>query len=105
MGKIILHAYDGYKEGHLEAFRGSMSEKVITNKKFLEKIKQRFVKNRKAETCMLLINLILMRCMGKDNIRDYIMKMSHLSSKLRALKLELSRLASASNFDIFINTI
>lgn len=105
MGKIKLHAYDGYEEGHLESFRGSMSEKVITDKKFLAKIKQRFVKNKKAETCTLLINLILMRCTDKDNIRDYIMKMSHLSSKLRALKLELSGLASASNFDIFINTV
>ena len=105
MGKIKLHVYDGYEEGHSEAFRRSMFEKVITAKKFLTKIKQRFVKNKKAETCTLLINLILMRCTGKDNIRDYIIKMSHLSSKLRALKLELSGLASASNFDIFINTV
>ncbi|QHO39631.1 uncharacterized protein DS421_4g130850 [Arachis hypogaea] len=31
-----------------------------------------------------------MRYKGKGNIREYIMKMSHLASKLKALKLELS---------------
>ena len=105
VGKIKLHVYDGYEEGHSKAFRGSMFEKVITAKKFLTKIKQRFVKNKKGKTCTLLINLILMRCTGKDNIRDYIMKMSHLSFKLIVLKLELFGLASSSNFNIFINTV
>ena len=31
-----------------------------------------------------------MRYKGKGNIREYIMEMSHLTSKLKALKLELS---------------
>ena len=35
-------------------------------------------------------NLISMRYKGKGNIREYIMEMSHLASKLKALKLELS---------------
>ena len=74
----------------LEAFRGTMSDKVTTDKEFLEEIKKRFSKNKKAETSMLLANLISMRYKGKGNIREYIMEMSHLASKLKALKLELS---------------
>ena len=32
-----------------------------------------------------------MRYTSKENIRDYIIKMSHLTFKLRALKLEISK--------------
>ena len=41
---------------------------------------------------MILANLILMRhkVNSKGNIREYIMQMSHIASKLKALKLELS---------------
>nr|KYP40960.1 hypothetical protein KK1_037675 [Cajanus cajan] len=38
----------------------------------------------------LLVNLISKKYMGKRNIREYIMEMSHIASKLKALKLELS---------------
>ena len=31
-----------------------------------------------------------MQCKGKCNVREYILEMSHLASKLNALKLELS---------------
>ena len=31
-----------------------------------------------------------MRCKGKENIREYIMEMSNLVTRLKALKLELS---------------
>ena len=78
------------KHAILEAFRGTMSEKIITAKEFLEEIEKWFVKNEKAETSTLLANLISMRYKGKGNIRDYIMEMSHIASKLKALKLELS---------------
>ena len=74
-----------------EAFRGTMSEKVAKSKGFLEEIKKRLAKNEKAETSTLLANLISMRYKGKGNIREYIMEMSHLASKLKALKLELSK--------------
>ena len=47
-------------------------------------------KNKKAKTSNLLSTLVSMRYKGKGNIREYIMEMSHLSSKLKALKLELS---------------
>ena len=73
-----------------EAFRGTMSDKITTAKEFLADIEKRFVKNEKAEIGMLLTSLISMRYRGKGNIREYILEMSHLASKLKALKLELS---------------
>ncbi|XP_024027760.1 uncharacterized protein LOC21410770 [Morus notabilis] len=73
-----------------EAFRGTVSNKITTAKEFLVDIEKRFVKNEKAEICTLLTSLISMRYRGKGNIREYILEMSHLTSKLKALKLELS---------------
>ena len=74
-----------------EAFRGTISETIKTAKEFLEEIKNRSAKNEKSETRTLLANLISMRYKGNGNIREYIMKMSHLASKLRAHKLYLSK--------------
>ena len=73
-----------------EAFRGTISETIKTTKEFLEEIKNRFAKNEKSKTSTLLENLISMRYKGNGNIREYIMEMSHLASKLRAHKLDLS---------------
>ena len=73
-----------------EAFRGTISETIKTAKEFLEEIKNRFAKNEKSETSTLLENLISMRYKGNGNIREYIMELSHLASKLRAHKLDLS---------------
>lgn len=73
-----------------EAFRDTMSDKVDTAKGYLEELEKRFAKNEKVETSTLLGSLISMRYKGKGNIREYIMEMSHLASKLKALKLELS---------------
>ena len=53
-------------------------------------IEKRFVKNKTTEIGNLLKSLISMRYMGEGNINEYVIKMSHLASKLRALKLELS---------------
>ena len=73
-----------------EAFRGTILETIKTAKEFLEEIKNRFAKNEKTETSTLLASLISMKYKGNGNIREYIMEMSHLASKLRALKLDLS---------------
>ena len=73
-----------------EAFRGTVSEKFTTAKEFIEEIEKHFVKNDKAEMSMLLASLISQKYKGKGNIREYIMEMSHLASKLKTLKLELS---------------
>ncbi|KAF2321519.1 hypothetical protein GH714_000259 [Hevea brasiliensis] len=63
---------------------------VDTTKAFLEDFEKRFAKNEKAETSTILAKLISMRYTGKGNIREYIMEMSDLASKLKALKLDLS---------------
>ena len=69
---------------------GTISETIKITKEFLEEIKNRFSKNEKSETSTLLENLISKRYKGNVNIREYIMEMSHLASKLRAHKLDLS---------------
>ena len=66
-----------------EAVRGAVSEKITKAKEFLAEIEQRFVKNDKAETSMLLQSLISMKYKGKGNIREYIMEMSQLLLTLR----------------------
>ncbi|XP_025980026.1 uncharacterized protein [Glycine max] len=58
-------------------------------KKFLEEIEQYFAKNEKVERSNLLAKLISMKYKGKGNIREYIMEMSNLASKLKSFKLEL----------------
>ena len=78
------------KKAILEAFRGTISETIMTAKEFLEEIKNKFAKNEKSKTSTLSENLISMRYKGNRNIREYIMEMSHLGLKLRAHKLDLS---------------
>ena len=75
------------KKAITKAFRGTMSEKITIAKEFIADIEKRFVKNEKAEIGTLLTNLISMRYEGKGNIRKYIVEMSYLTSKLKALKL------------------
>lgn len=77
------------KHSILEACWSSIT-KSKSAKKFLEEIEQYFTKNEKSEASNLLAKLILMKYKGKVNIREYIMEMSHLASKLKSLKLELS---------------
>ncbi|RVW37086.1 Retrovirus-related Pol polyprotein from transposon TNT 1-94 [Vitis vinifera] len=78
------------KRGIPEAFRGAVTDEVTNASDFLAEIQKRFAKNDKAETSTLLASLISMKYKGKGNVREYIMEMSHLASKLKALKLELS---------------
>ena len=72
-----------------KAFRSIISEGITNSKEFFAEIEKRFVKNDKAETSTLLQSSISMKYKGKGNIREYIMKMSHIASKLKGLKLEL----------------
>jgi transposase InsO family protein len=77
-----------FKRSIPEVIRGSITE-TENAKNFLETVKQFFAKNDKAETSGTLSKLISMNYKGKGNIREYIMEMSNLASKLKALKLEL----------------
>ncbi|XP_058770751.1 uncharacterized protein LOC131644300 [Vicia villosa] len=87
-----------------EMIRGSIVESESA-KKFLETVEQLFAKNDKAETSSTLSKLILMVYKGKGNIRDYIMEMSNLASKLKALKLELRGFDCAPDFDLSPDTL
>ncbi|CAA6671532.1 unnamed protein product [Spirodela intermedia] len=61
-----------------------------TTKKIFEELEKKFAKNDKVETSTVLAKFISMKYKGKKNIREYILEMSHLASKLKALKLKLS---------------
>jgi len=78
------------KHGIPEAFRGTVFDEITLAKDFLTKIEKHFTKNNKKQTNMLLTSLISMKYKGKGNIREYIMQISHIAFKLKALKLELS---------------
>ncbi|XP_021730032.1 uncharacterized protein LOC110697004 [Chenopodium quinoa] len=68
-----------------ESFRGTMSEEDDA-KSFLTKLEKLFDKNEKAEISTLLSSLVFQKYEGTGNIREYIMEMSHIASKLKALK-------------------
>ena len=82
-----------------ERFRGSISESENA-KKFLEGIEQYFAKNEKSETSNLLRKLIYINYHGKGIIREYIMEMSNLVSKLKSWGL-----SRALGFDLSACTV
>ena len=77
------------KCGIPEVFRGTVFNEIIDVKDFLAEIEKRFAKNDKAETSTLLKRLISIKFKGKENIKEYIMEMSHIASKLKAKCLTL----------------
>ena len=62
----------------------------VRAKSFSAEVANRFVKSDKVEASTHLSKLINMCYNGKGNIREYIIEMSNLLSKLKALKLKLS---------------
>ena len=77
------------KRDILETFRGVVSEEVANAKQFLSMIEKCFAKSDKEKLSILLHSLTSMRYNGKGNIREYIMEMSHIVSKLKTLKIQL----------------
>ncbi|KAL9689854.1 hypothetical protein QQ045_010245 [Rhodiola kirilowii] len=78
------------RRGIPEAFRDIVLDEISVAKDYLAEFEKRFVENDKAKTSELLANLISMKYSYKGNVREHIMEMSQLASKLKALKLELS---------------
>ncbi|CAM8877638.1 unnamed protein product [Rhodiola kirilowii] len=78
------------RRGIPEVFRGIVPHEISSAKDYLAEFEKRFVENDKAKTSELLANLISMKYSGKGNVREHIMEMSQLASKLKALKFELS---------------
>ena len=62
----------------------------VSAKSFSAEVADRFIKSDKVEASTHLNKLINMRYNRKENIWEYIMGMSNLLSKLKALKLRLS---------------
>ena len=56
--------------------------------KFFEQLEQHFVKSDKVEIITLLRKLVAMKYNGLRNVRKYVLEMSHIVSKLRALHLD-----------------
>ncbi|CAM8954762.1 unnamed protein product [Rhodiola kirilowii] len=73
-----------------KVFRGIVPDEISSAKDYLVEFEKHFVENDKAKTSELLANLISMKYSWKGNVREHIMEMSQLASKLKALKLELS---------------
>lgn len=71
-----------------ESIRGSIPEEEDV-KLFLKQIVDRSTSNEKVETTLILTKFISMRYNEKSNIKEYIMEMSNLVTRLRALKLEM----------------
>ncbi|XP_073158433.1 uncharacterized protein [Henckelia pumila] len=72
-----------------DTIRGLIPEETDA-KKFLDQIADRFTANEKVETSIILTKLVSMRYNEKGNIREYIMEMSNLVTRLKAFKLEFS---------------
>ncbi|XP_073017722.1 uncharacterized protein [Primulina eburnea] len=72
-----------------DTIRGAIPEENDA-KKFFTQIPDHFTANEKVEKSTILNKLVLMRYKEKGNIREYIMKMSNLVTRLKAFKLELS---------------
>ena len=62
----------------------------VSAKSFPARVANRFIKSEKFEVSTHISQLINMCYKDKENIREYIMKISNLISKLKALKLKLS---------------
>ncbi|XP_042404624.1 uncharacterized protein LOC121994763 [Zingiber officinale] len=72
-----------------ESLRSSITEQEDA-KTFLKELADRFASNEKVETTTLLMKLVSTRYTGKGNIREYIMEMSNLITRLTTLKLDMS---------------
>ncbi|KAF5443360.1 hypothetical protein F2P56_035920, partial [Juglans regia] len=59
-------------------------------KNFVDAIGQRFVESNKAETRDRMDKLMSMNYDGTSGVMEYIMKMIHISSKLKALKVHIA---------------
>ena len=90
MEAIQSHKSNDNEALNPEAIRGTIPEETRA-KAFLDQIANRFAANEKVETSTILSKLVSMRYKGKENIREYIMEMSNLVTRLKALKLEFSK--------------
>ncbi|GAV92126.1 UBN2 domain-containing protein, partial [Cephalotus follicularis] len=72
-----------------EAIRGGVPESENASQ-FLEFVKEKFVESEKAETGTLMTSLTNMHYNGNGNVREHIMKMIDVVSKLKSLDVVIS---------------
>ncbi|XP_047331618.1 uncharacterized protein LOC124935216 [Impatiens glandulifera] len=72
-----------------EFLKGVVFKDTTNTKDYVTEIEKCYVKSDKAETSTILKSLISMRYKGNGNIREYIIEMSNLASKLKVLKFDL----------------
>ncbi|CAM8978260.1 unnamed protein product [Rhodiola kirilowii] len=72
------------RRGILETFRAIVPDEISSAKDYLTELKKHFFQNEKVKTSELLANLISMKYSAKGNVREHIMEMSQLASKLKA---------------------
>jgi gag-polypeptide of LTR copia-type len=72
-----------------ESFRGHVSDFTLVLDYFKE-LKQRFIKNEKAEIGILLNKLCTMKYNDRSNVREHIFKMINTTLKLKPHKLNIS---------------
>ena len=71
-----------------DTLRDTLAEEA-TDAKLLLEIEKRYHKEDKAEISTLISRLTTMKYKGKGQMREYIMEMSHIRSRLKVLNLEL----------------
>jgi gag-polypeptide of LTR copia-type len=72
-----------------ESFRGLISIFTLVLD-YLKKLEQRFIRNEKAEIGIMLNKLCTMKYNGTSNVREHILKMMNITSKLKTRKLNIS---------------
>ncbi|XP_073042016.1 uncharacterized protein [Primulina eburnea] len=77
------------KHSITDTIRGAIPEENDA-KKFFTQIADHFTTNENVETSTILTKLVSMRYKEKGNIKEYIIEMSNLVTRLKAFKLELS---------------
>jgi gag-polypeptide of LTR copia-type/GAG-pre-integrase domain len=73
-----------------ESFRGHISDSTLALD-YLKELEQRFVRNEKAEIDILLNKLCTMKYNDRSNVREHILKMMNIASKLKVHKLDISK--------------
>ncbi|CAA6662020.1 unnamed protein product [Spirodela intermedia] len=72
-----------------DTLRDTLVEELTNAKLLLQEIEKRYHKEDKAETSTLIYRLTNMKYKRKRHIREYIIEMSHICSRLKVLNLKL----------------
>ncbi|KAH1072813.1 hypothetical protein J1N35_025141 [Gossypium stocksii] len=89
-GIVKPHESNDHEHNIPKTFRKTESEEITQAKGFLDEIEKCFAKNNNIEMTSLLTYLMFVKYKGQGNVREYIMELFHVTSRLKALKIDLS---------------